>query len=723
MGRNLTWSEGSQLSCYFEGTVPVVHPDRWCVEVSFNGGRSYTNDCPVSVANYRAPVETDFLPKLSLISDPTIISVSGIGFVPALRYWCLFVGPGLLETSTEATVISSAGIQCEKPVINSTEETHELEFSVFFSPDWQEGQSQLVPPILARRFEEPHTNQAYAALLSVSPDRGDYLGGTPVTINLRNNPTAVASPERAGSLRCRFMATAPGEAKMAYTGAVYVDEAHLNCTSPDFSHLFEETWVPGSLQEVEITVSEVDGTFRARSSLRYRYYRRPEIIGLWPDSGYAAVATQVTLSGKYFVNFADLSVRSVGIETSLVQRVWTGQEVLFMDSEHLLIELPAVDAPSGKGRASRIWLEVSLNGGVDWATLPSREEAPLYTFRDEPQIFQMSHSWTNLRGGFVLVMEILHLGFEPSCLAPSENYGEAGGCGKSSDIAWCHIGAGTAPLTHINATFASCLAPSQPEVVAAPVSLVTNGGTYLGGYSYHLPAILRYLDDTGIHGLVFPEGIHSEEVLVEILGNFTALGEDTLIVNFGTENATEIVERSEDRLLARRPPRELPEGKDRRRVDVSLYWVEGGLLFRNASVQYQYKNYSVLTGIWPERGPSSGGTIIEVRGVDLDQEAHCWLRNEEEALAIPPLWVSRELLLCETPSRGAAAYSFELRWGGGAYLTDAGLTYTFDPDPHVLALSTSHVTMRAHDGGVRIGLIGWHFVDGPDICVRIAGAI
>lgn len=56
-------------------------------------------------------------------------------------------------------------------------------------------------------------------------------------------------------------------------------------------------------------------------------------------------------------------------------------------------------------------------------------------------------------------------------------------------------------------------------------------------------------------------------------------------------------------------------------------------------------------------------------------------------------------------------------------MTDTGLTYTFDPDPHVLALTTAHVSMRAHDAGVRIGLIGWHFVDAPDLCVRIAGAI
>jgi hypothetical protein len=100
----------------------------------------------------------------------------------------------------------------------------------------------------------------------------------------------------------------------------------------------------------------------------------------------------------------------------------------------------------------------------------------------------------------------------------------------------------------------------------------------------------------------------------------------------------------------------------------------------------------------------------------------CWLTTSEEQLEIIPLWVSAELLLCETPARGEATYSFELRWAGGAYTTETGLTFAFDPDPHVLSLTTGHVTMRAHDAGVRIGLSGWHFVDSPDICVRIAGA-
>lgn len=65
------------------------------------------------------------------------------------------------------------------------------------------------------------------------------------------------------------------------------------------------------MQEVWLSISELDGTFRDRSSLYFRYFRRPEISALWPDQGFATRATQVTLRGRHFVNFVDLSVRAV----------------------------------------------------------------------------------------------------------------------------------------------------------------------------------------------------------------------------------------------------------------------------------------------------------------------------------------------------------------------------------------------------------------------------
>lgn len=37
------------------------------------------------------------------------------------------------------------------------------------------------------------------------------------------------------------------------------------------------------MQEVWLSISELDGTFRDRSALYFRYFRRPEISELWPD--------------------------------------------------------------------------------------------------------------------------------------------------------------------------------------------------------------------------------------------------------------------------------------------------------------------------------------------------------------------------------------------------------------------------------------------------------
>jgi len=98
--KNLTWTGSSQLACYFEPAVHVQLPEHQCAEVSINGGRSYTSDCPgIGIVNStRAPIATDFAPKYSLIADPATIIVSGVGFEPLMRYWCLFSGPEAIET-------------------------------------------------------------------------------------------------------------------------------------------------------------------------------------------------------------------------------------------------------------------------------------------------------------------------------------------------------------------------------------------------------------------------------------------------------------------------------------------------------------------------------------------------------------------------------------------------------------------------------------------------
>lgn len=88
--------------------------------------------------------------------------------------------------STPASVISATRLDCEKPKIVSTEETHNLYIAIFVSASLES--NQQVAPILAKRFAVPHVNHGYAKLMSVTPNRGDFNGGTSLTIELRHNP-------------------------------------------------------------------------------------------------------------------------------------------------------------------------------------------------------------------------------------------------------------------------------------------------------------------------------------------------------------------------------------------------------------------------------------------------------------------------------------------------------------------------------------------------------
>jgi len=79
---------------------------------------------------------------------------------------------------------------------------------------------------------------AYAHLLSVSPDRGDSLGGTLLEVTLENNPLFV--PEHASLIECRFSAQIAGSQTTAteYSPAHLIDEQRLGCETPDFSAHF-----------------------------------------------------------------------------------------------------------------------------------------------------------------------------------------------------------------------------------------------------------------------------------------------------------------------------------------------------------------------------------------------------------------------------------------------------------------------------------------------------
>lgn len=199
-----------------------------------------------------------------------------------------------------------------------------------------------------------------------------------------------------------------------------------------------------------------------------------------------------------------------------------------------------------------------------------------------------------------------------------------------------------------------------------PIALKTIDGQYFEGRASNLAATLEYSNYTHFHSLFPMEGYPEGGQNTTIFGNFSRLGDDPIVVYFGGKEVTALHERTNETLLVEVPPITLNEGEDRRRVNITIYYVRGNFTLQNQTVYYHYKNFSKLFKIWPVHGPALGGTMVQVEGFDLDMESICLLRNHTnhenytDIIRVRPYWVSRELLLCEMPRHEPGTFEFVL---------------------------------------------------------------
>jgi hypothetical protein len=94
-----------------------------------------------------------------------------------------------------------------------------------------------------------------------------------------------------------------------------------------------------------------------------------------------------------------------------------------------------------------------------------------------------------------------------------------------------------------------------------------------------------------------------------------------------------------------------------------------GMIFANSSAEFVYYNYSEIHSMWPKRGPSEGGTLVHVVGKDLDTQSTCLMTTLTNVFYVRPIFINKELILCEVPLNNPETFSFELMWGNGAYMT------------------------------------------------------
>lgn len=75
---NSTWHSEDQIMCTLRNFYNW-QPE--CVEVSINGGRSYTSDCNSVLASIRAPVAYGYSPTQTMLRQPLTITIEGKDFI------------------------------------------------------------------------------------------------------------------------------------------------------------------------------------------------------------------------------------------------------------------------------------------------------------------------------------------------------------------------------------------------------------------------------------------------------------------------------------------------------------------------------------------------------------------------------------------------------------------------------------------------------------------
>lgn len=106
---------------------------------------------------------------------------------------------------------------------------------------------------------------------------------------------------------------------------------------------------------------------------------------------------------------------------------------------------------------------------------------------------------------------------------------------------------------------------------------------------------------------------------------------------------------------------------------VQFYIEFEDITYTNETIVYYYKSYSSLTSIYPNTGPSNGGTLVTVIGSDFDDQTFCYIGK----IKVKPILISTTKCICETPRHKQGLASFELTFNDLNYITNNGLTFTY----------------------------------------------
>lgn len=517
---------------------------------------------------------------------------------------------------------------------------------------------------------------------------------------------------------------------------------------------------------VGVSVFSYDQLLNSDGDLEVEYISNLRLFSSWPALGPAAGGTTVTILGEgfrteetYACTFGSLqlpSVEAMVVNSSAIQCL----SPMVPASENVTLQVLTVHDDVLTPSESYVYGLVSTEGETDIArttTVEQSDESPISTaylsfrYHEDVEISRVSPQNGPASGG--TVVRVSGSGFIDLPQAACQF-----GAGEptpatviSSGTLVCTASSLTASAGHSTPKNAFTSTSRAEKGVELRVSM--NGVDFLPVNS---STSFLYDDDMYVSSLVPDQGPATGGVRVLVRGSGFR-PDERLACRFGLqESAAEYIRG--DTIACRSPPQARVStvlvsvtlnGQDfssRRQPALSLPTNATGENLGWAL--FTYTDRAAVTALVPDSGPTRGGTVVTVWGVNFAGSSNLLCRFGD-LVTSAAVFLSTEMVTCVSPavpvraagrvylevsdlgsttvthdssssSVGSDTPSFEVRepGEGPSLWTNSAVEFTFTEDPVVLA---AFPTSGPAEGGTRVTLTGSGFQDLPELGCRFGG--
>ena len=294
------WAAMECFVPHWQTWVPGQPAESVLVEVSINGqdfskgGMMYDYAyTPLTRFTYHDPSELrviQFRPLAGPFHGGTIVTVSGSRFAKYGDVRCQF---GLLNTETNATVVSADRLLCRTPPywMSEAETPSYNSTSMYLQVTLNGQQYHQLSPSEDHRFTFFRVDTARGlSVTSITPHGGSSLGGTLITLrgtgfHLGIEPATVPT--------CRFGGS---HAEHGAVPATIINAETLKCVSPPRNANATASWSFA----VEVGLNDDPVAITAAAKATFTYHEPSHVHSIHPLGGHEAGGLLVTLTGTHF---------------------------------------------------------------------------------------------------------------------------------------------------------------------------------------------------------------------------------------------------------------------------------------------------------------------------------------------------------------------------------------------------------------------------------------